>query len=87
MSLLDQASIDALIRIAQTRVERHREGLRRIIWTGTPPGMKRIEMPSEKQAFSEHLVRRATQEQSGVMPGDLSRTALGNPHVVEALDG
>jgi len=83
--LLDEDRLETLTRTAMAAIEVKVEGLRSILWSGTPPGMKTIRDEEEKSLYAEEMAVRAGQEQRGQLPGDLNTVTLNNPNVQEAL--
>lgn len=86
MTLLDQATLDDLIGIIQSRTQEQVDVLRDVIFAGTPPGMERLDSPEKRGIIERTVARNADQEERGAIPGNLNRTMLQHPAMVAMIE-
>ena len=53
--------------------------------SGTPPGMKAVSTPEERQTWMRFLETQARREREGFAPGDVATAATQHPAVREVL--
>lgn len=85
-TLLDQSTVDRLGGIIQRNAQGYMDLMRGVLFAGTPPGLEVLDTPDKRHAFERMLLRDATKEQRGQIPGDLNTTALENPAVRQMVE-
>lgn len=83
-TLLDQDVIEELVNTARAHADEQNETLRASLFAtyrdgGTPPGFARLTNEEDRRAVEETVLRRADQEQRGVVPGSASSEMAQHP--------